>query len=107
MPTDRGQASADDPAFASLIDALAAMPRSKRNALLSFFDYWHSLPWESRAKLVKTTNPALTDEEIARICGRSRRHLLRNDGYKCLKTRLTDLLKPERRRGRRPEPPET
>jgi hypothetical protein len=79
----------DDRDFA--IDHLAGLPQAERQAVVAFVVFWFSLNWPTRAKLAKIAKPDLNDDEVARLVGRSRRHLLRDDGYKALKPTLNDF----------------
>ncbi len=83
--------AAEDQAFALALGRLAALPPKQRMAFVGFVNFWLGLPWPTRAKLAKAAKPDATDAEIAGLAGRSRRHLLRDDGYQLLKPKLADF----------------
>lgn len=72
------------------IDALMTMPPAQRNARLSLIDLLADLPKEELAILAKAVQPHLTDAEVARLCGVSRRTLYRWERYQRFKPRLAD-----------------
>jgi hypothetical protein len=92
-----------NPILTLLATALADLPRRDRNALLSFLDFWRDLPGEERALFAKSVRPGLTDEEVARLCGVSRRTLYRWDRFRRFKTWLADFGGPTRRAGHSPD----
>jgi DNA-directed RNA polymerase specialized sigma24 family protein len=83
--------------------ALADLPRQDCNALLAFLDFFRDLPREQRALFVKSVKPDITDEEVARIAGVSRRTLYRWQRYQGVKPRLADLRAAKGRRWNTPD----
>jgi hypothetical protein len=102
MPTLPFPASADppgdDPTFAFIVSALAALRQRDRNEILAFIDFWRDLPREERAIFAKSVKPDLTDEEVARLCGVTPRTLYRWGRYQSFKPRLADFQAARRRR---------
>jgi hypothetical protein len=82
---------ADHHGFAIALGRIAALPRKHGQAVFAFIVFWFTLPWPERAKLAKVAKPDMTDEEVARLSGVSRRHLIRDDGYQSLKPKLDDF----------------
>ena len=83
--------AADDPDFLTALQRLASLPRAERRALAGFIFFWLALPRERRAMLAKAVRPEMTDDEVARMIGRSLRQLYRYDGYQHFKPRRDDL----------------
>jgi hypothetical protein len=93
----RNSAPEHDQIPAIITSALADMPQQDRNEILAFLDFWRDLPREERALFAKTVKPDLTDEQIARLAGVSRRTLYRWERYQGFKPRLADLRAAKRR----------
>ena len=85
-----------DEILALVMAALEAMPRQDRNAVLAFLDFWRDLPRENRALFAKSVRPDLSDEEVARLCGVTRRTVYRWSKYQQFKPRLS-RFKPTKR----------
>jgi len=88
---DSASVKCDDPIFPLVIAALEAMPRQDRNAVLAFLDFWRDLPREDRALFAKSVRPDLSDEEVARLCGVTRRTVYRWPRYRDFKPRLASF----------------
>jgi hypothetical protein len=82
---------ADDRAFAIALDRLSGLPHAERQAVVAFLSYWQGLPRERRAMLAKAARPDITDDDVARLIGRSLRQLYRYYGYQSFKPRRDDL----------------
>jgi hypothetical protein len=80
-----------DPVRALISAALAELPLPDCNEILAFLDFFRDLPREERALFVKSVKPDLTDEQVARIAGVSRRTLYRFGRYQRVKPRIADL----------------
>jgi len=94
----------DDQAFLHLLTAaLAELPRQDCFSLLAFLDFWRELPREERALFVKSVKPELTDEEVARLAGVSRRTLYRFGRYQGIKPRIEDLRAAKQRQWHTPD----
>lgn len=87
----------------SLLGAVMALPGRDRNALLAFLDFWRELPGEERAIFARSVRPDLTDAEVARLAGVSRRTLYRWERYQAFKPRLEDYKATRRRRWSEPD----
>jgi hypothetical protein len=107
MPTTSAAPAArdplDDPVLELIMAALAERPQQDRNELLAFLDFFRDLPSEERALFAKSVKPDLTDDQIARIAGRSRRQLYRYERYRGVKARIADLGAAKRRKRHKPD----
>lgn len=98
-------ASEEDRAFSIAVEALRALQRSERNAVINFLLRWLDLPSGRRAGLAVAAMPELSPAEVAVLCGKSVRQLDRYEEYRALKPTLEDYLEPKRRRWTMPEEP--
>lgn len=83
--------SPDDPTLSLILAAFASVTPTERLELLAFLDFFRELSREDRALFVRATNPALTDERVARIAGVARRTLYRWPWYQRIKPTIDDL----------------
>jgi hypothetical protein len=81
----------DDPVLSLIVGIVTEWPVRDRNGFLAFFDFWRDLPAEERAIFAKSVKPELTDDDVARLAGVSRRSLYRMERYQAFKPRLEDF----------------
>jgi AraC-like DNA-binding protein len=93
----------DDQALDLITAALAGMPRQDRNEILCFLDFWRELTGEQRALFARSVRPDLTDEQVARLAGVSRRTLYRYQRYQGIKPRLADYRAAKRQSSYTPD----
>lgn len=95
FPTNAAQGADDkpnDPTFAALLAALAALPKRRRNAILAYLNTIQSEDLELLAIFLKGQRPETSDDQIARICGVSRATVARWERYQAAKPNLTDYV---------------
>jgi hypothetical protein len=86
----------DGPVLPPGILELMAMPPARRNAILTLIDFITGQPKEELALVAKAVQPHLTDEEVAELCGVSRRTIYNWDRFQNFKPRLADYLEKRR-----------
>ena len=97
-PDSPADSKGDEPALAIAFDILSAMPRKRRNTLLSFMQFFCcEIPKERQAAFVLSVRPDFTDDEVACICGVDRRTLSRWEEFRRSKPGLADVRQQERR----------
>jgi predicted metal-dependent hydrolase len=92
-----------DASLLRVIETLQAMPAARRNALLSLIDFFNDLPKEELAIVAKATQPQLTDEVVAGLCGVSIRTLYRWERFQRWKMTAEDYWESKQRQWTEPD----